>query len=43
MDNPQNTHEDYLNLAVAIAREHMETGAGGPFGAVVVRDHTVIG
>ena len=43
MDNPQNTHEDYLNLAVAIAREHMEADAGGPFGAVVVRDHTVIG
>ena len=43
MDNPQDTHEDYLSLAVAIAREHMEAGAGGPFGAVIVRDNTVIG
>ena len=43
MDNPQDTHEHYLNLAVAIAREHMESGAGGPFGAVIVRDNTVIG
>ena len=43
MANPQYTHEDYLNLAVAIAREHMEAGAGGPFGAVIVRDSTVIG
>ena len=43
MDNPQDTHEDYLNLAVAIAREHMEAGAGGHFGAVIVRDNTVIG
>ena len=43
MDNTQNTHEGYLQLAVEIAREHMLAGAGGPFGAVIVRDGAVIG
>ena len=35
MDNTQDTHEAFLQLAVAIAREHMQAGAGGPFGAVM--------
>ena len=39
MDNPQDTHEDYLNLAVAIAREHMEAGAGGCWGSDCARQH----
>jgi len=43
MDNTQDTHETFLQLAVEIAREHMQAGAGGPFGAVIVRNNTVIG
>ena len=43
MDNTQDTHEAFLQLAVAIAREHMQAGAGGPFGAVIVRNGAVIG
>jgi tRNA(Arg) A34 adenosine deaminase TadA len=37
--------EDRVHLAraVALSREHMESGAGGPFGSVVVRDGQVIG
>ena len=36
--------DDYVHLAraVALSREHMQAGAGGPFGAVVVRDGTVL-
>jgi len=33
----------HLLRAVALAREHLLLGHGGPFGAVVVRDGTVIG
>jgi guanine deaminase len=33
----------YLARAVALSREHMENGAGGPFGSIVVRDGQVIG
>ncbi len=32
----------YLARAVALSREHMEQGEGGPFGAVIVRDGTVL-
>ncbi len=32
----------YLARAVALSREHMERGEGGPFGAVIVRDGTVL-
>jgi guanine deaminase len=28
--------EQYLRRAIALSREHMEAGAGGPFGALVV-------
>ncbi len=33
----------FLARAVALSREHMDRGAGGPFGSVVVRDGKVIG
>jgi guanine deaminase len=38
------TPEDHAHLAraVALSREHMEAGAGGPFGAVIVRDGRVL-
>jgi guanine deaminase len=37
--------EDRVHLAraVALSREHMQAGAGGPFGSVVVRDGSIIG
>jgi tRNA(Arg) A34 adenosine deaminase TadA len=39
------TPEDRAHLAraVALSREHMELGAGGPFGSVVVQEGKVIG
>lgn len=33
-----NRHEQFLADAVRLSRENAETGQGGPFGAVVVRD-----
>ena len=32
----------YLARAVALSREHMERGEGGPFGAVIVRNGTIL-
>jgi guanine deaminase len=34
--------ERYLALAVALSRERMEADCGGPFGALIVRDATVL-
>lgn len=34
--------DKHLARAVALSREHMEGGAGGPFGAVIVRDGAVL-
>ncbi|MCG6121364.1 MAG: nucleoside deaminase [Microvirga sp.] len=34
--------DEHLARAVALSREHMESGAGGPFGAVIVRDGRVL-
>lgn len=36
-------HEQYLREAIRLAIEGLQQGAGGPFGAVVVRDGEVIG
>jgi guanine deaminase len=33
----------FLTQAVALSRKHMESGAGGPFGAVIVKDGRIIG
>jgi tRNA(Arg) A34 adenosine deaminase TadA len=33
---------DFLRLSIGLARRHMESGDGGPFGAVLVRDGRVI-
>ncbi|XWW44871.1 nucleoside deaminase [Fibrella sp. USSR17] len=35
--------EQFLRRAIALARQGMTTGRGGPFGAVVVKDGEVIG
>ncbi len=41
---PPLTPDDHAHLAraVALSREHMEAGEGGPFGAVIVRDGRVL-
>lgn len=36
------THEDFMREAIALSREKMETGHGGPFGAVIVKDGEII-
>ena len=36
-------HEFHMRRAIALSRQGMEQGAGGPFGAVVVRDGVVVG
>jgi tRNA(Arg) A34 adenosine deaminase TadA len=33
----------FLRRAIALSREHMAAGAGGPFGAVIVRDGRIVG
>ncbi len=40
MTNP--VDDAFLARAVALSRERMEAGAGGPFGAVIVRDGAVL-
>lgn len=35
--------EQFLRRAIALGRQGMEQGAGGPFGAVIVRDGQIIG
>jgi guanine deaminase len=37
-----NTDTDFLKAAIHLARQHMESGHGGPFGAVVVHDGKII-
>ncbi|MCK4747081.1 MAG: nucleoside deaminase [Bacteroidales bacterium] len=37
------THEAYLKLAIEEAAEGMRKGDGGPFGAVIIRDGSMIG
>lgn len=36
-------HEKFMREAIALAREKMLAGEGGPFGAVIVKDGAVIG
>lgn len=35
--------EDFMRRAVELSRESLADGEGGPFGAVVVRDGTIVG
>jgi tRNA(Arg) A34 adenosine deaminase TadA len=37
------THEKYMLQAIALARQGVSLGHGGPFGAVVVLNDTIIG
>lgn len=36
-------HEKYMREAIALSRENVTSGKGGPFGAVVVKDGKIIG
>lgn len=36
-------HRVYMEQAIAMARQNIDTGDGGPFGAVIVRDGQVVG
>ena len=36
-------HQTFLRKAIAVGREGMRAGRGGPFGAVVVRDGKIVG
>jgi guanine deaminase len=42
MTDPKSDDQRYLARAVALSREHMSDGAGGPSGAVIVRDGEVL-
>jgi tRNA(Arg) A34 adenosine deaminase TadA len=37
------TSKDYMKKAIELSRSNMESGKGGPFGAVVVKDGKIIG
>lgn len=38
----ENRHIEFMQRAIELARSGMESGAGGPFGAVVVKDNKII-
>jgi guanine deaminase len=40
---PSQPNPDFLRRAIALATENVKFGAGGPFGAIVVRDGKILG
>ena len=42
MSDMKTEDQRHLKRAIDLSREHMKDGAGGPFGAVIVRDGTVL-
>lgn len=40
---PRNANPEFLRRAIQLATENVVKGAGGPFGAVVVRDGRIVG
>lgn len=36
-------HKGFMRQAIALSRQHMEAGDGGPFGAVIVLDDVMVG
>ncbi len=38
-----NIEERFMRRAIELARNGMNQGAGGPFGAVIVKDGTIVG
>lgn len=41
-DKPQGTPESWMRAAIEAARESVSLGAGGPFGACIVRDGQIL-
>lgn len=37
------THDEYMQLAVELAEKGMDTGEGGPFGAIIVKNGKIVG
>lgn len=37
------THEELMRRAIQLSREHMQSGQGGPFGAVIALDGKIVG
>jgi guanine deaminase len=37
------THEEYMQIAVELAEKGMDTGEGGPFGAIIVKNGEIVG
>jgi guanine deaminase len=37
------TPQDFMRRAIELSRKNMHTGAGGPFGAVIVKDGKIVG
>ncbi|PZP49976.1 MAG: tRNA-specific adenosine deaminase [Pseudopedobacter saltans] len=35
--------EKFMEIAVALSKEHMQNGEGGPFGCVIVKDGVIVG
>jgi tRNA(Arg) A34 adenosine deaminase TadA len=42
MNTMKTDDQRYLARAIELSREHMDKGAGGPFGAVIARDGKVL-
>jgi tRNA(Arg) A34 adenosine deaminase TadA len=40
---PSPANPEFLRRAIALATQNVETGVGGPFGAVIVRDGRIVG
>ena len=40
---PAPDHQSFMRRAIELSHIHMEAGEGGPFGAVVVKDGTILG
>lgn len=40
---PVQPHPEFLRRAIALATENVSTGKGGPFGAVIVRNGSIVG
>jgi tRNA(Arg) A34 adenosine deaminase TadA len=40
--NGKDPHEEFMRAALRLAREKMEAGCGGPFGAVIVKDGRIV-
>ena len=42
MANEMEKHEEFMREAIALSKQNVEKGLGGPFGAVIVKDGKVV-